>query len=565
MGLGGLGIVLLGLLATPASEAATNKLTVTKTADEEPDGCTKSDCSLREAIIRSNKTTDVETIVLGPGTHVLGIAGADENSATTGDLDIRRPVSIRGVVGGGTTVDQNASDRVFHVVGGTKGRLKLADMTVTGGNVAPADGGGILVGAGRSASLTRSAVAANTATHGGGISAAGGLSLTDSIVIGNTAANGKGGGISSEDTNLSLARSTIAGNTSTGSGTFGGGGIHFAGPGKLNIADSSIVTNTANVQGGGIRAIDLSSTTDPSTTVLVRRSTVKDNTSGTQGGGVYLGTQSTSADHLFRIAESTISGNEGADRGGGLFCACLTAAHLSHLTITENEADTDGNNGDARGGGIERGSGEMHILASIIAGNTDVGQTGHEDCGVSGNISLGSNVTTETDCFNPPLDTDVVAANAGFLGPLQNNGGLTETHTIADGSDAVDRHDGSGCGGTDQRGAPRPSPDDCDSGAYERTFCDGTLVNVVGTPGRDILEGTVGDDAILGLGGGDTIEGKAGHDAICGGGGNDRIDGDEGDDTLLGQGGDDRLDGGPDSDTCVGGPGDDRILNCEPA
>jgi len=65
-----------------------------------------------------------------------------------------------------------------------------------------------------------------------------------------------------------------------------------------------------------------------------------------------------------------------------------------------------------------------------------------------------------------------------MLGPLQNNGGPTQTQALLPGSPAVDAGNPNGCTDgsgnllkTDQRGAPRPDPEDtggCDIGAFEK-------------------------------------------------------------------------------------------------
>jgi hypothetical protein len=65
-----------------------------------------------------------------------------------------------------------------------------------------------------------------------------------------------------------------------------------------------------------------------------------------------------------------------------------------------------------------------------------------------------------------------------MLGPLQNNGGPTQTMALPSGSPAIDAGNPSGCTDgsghlltTDQRGYPRHDPEDtggCDMGAYER-------------------------------------------------------------------------------------------------
>jgi hypothetical protein len=65
-----------------------------------------------------------------------------------------------------------------------------------------------------------------------------------------------------------------------------------------------------------------------------------------------------------------------------------------------------------------------------------------------------------------------------MLGPLQNNGGPTQTMALPSGSPAIDAGNPTGCTDglghllkTDQRGFPRPDTEDtsgCDMGAYER-------------------------------------------------------------------------------------------------
>jgi hypothetical protein len=89
----------------------------------------------------------------------------------------------------------------------------------------------------------------------------------------------------------------------------------------------------------------------------------------------------------------------------------------------------------------------------------------------------GYNLSSDNTCnFNTQGDLNNTDP---LLGPLQNNGGPTQTQALLSGSPAIDA--GNLAGGcqdnkgnlltTDQRGQPRPDKEDsggCDIGAYER-------------------------------------------------------------------------------------------------
>jgi hypothetical protein len=90
--------------------------------------------------------------------------------------------------------------------------------------------------------------------------------------------------------------------------------------------------------------------------------------------------------------------------------------------------------------------------------------------------SNGYNLSSDGSCdFSGPGDLNNTDPK---LGPLQNNGGPTQTQALLPGSPAIDAGNPSGCTDnkgnllkTDQRGAPRPGKEDtsgCDMGAYER-------------------------------------------------------------------------------------------------
>lgn len=81
------------------------------------------------------------------------------------------------------------------------------------------------------------------------------------------------------------------------------------------------------------------------------------------------------------------------------------------------------------------------------------------------------------------VNDDITSASPA-LGPLQNNGGPTETHALLFGSPAVNAGD---CSGgtiiTDQRGVHRPMGTDCDIGSparllHVKSFCSFASIRV---------------------------------------------------------------------------------------
>ena len=248
----GAALFALFVLANPAISGSTT-LTVTKTADTN-DGACDADCSLREAIIQSNafSTDDID---VPAGTYKLTIRGRDEDLAATGDLDIRKGVTIRGEGARNTIIDGNGIDRVFHTpiqFPSTVFTVSIFGVKITGGAIPDSVGGGILHTArGSTLNLSDSTVSGNSALQGGGINSGGGQGFGETVRIfrstisGNTAPGGQGGGIQNTE-NLTLENTTVSGNRSR----FGGGIMQTSG--TLRITDSTIAFNTAQQPGGGI-------------------------------------------------------------------------------------------------------------------------------------------------------------------------------------------------------------------------------------------------------------------------------------------------------------------------
>ena len=193
-------------------------------------------------------------------------------------------------------------------------------------------------------------------------------------------------------------------------------------------------------------------------TLTINNSTVAGNGccggSGGSGGGI-------SNSGTLTINNSTVSGNSsiGFANGGGI---------LNRGTLTINNSTISGNT--ARyGGGIETYQASTATQNSIVANNSGGNCQGTM-------TSNGYNLSSDGSCnFN---GTGNLNNTDPKLGPLQNNGGPTQTQALLSGSPAIDAGNPSGCTDgngrllkTDQRGKPRPDKEDtggCDMGAYER-------------------------------------------------------------------------------------------------
>ena len=250
-------------------------------------------------------------------------------------------------------------------------------------------------------------------------------------------------GIILDSGSLTVIRSAVIENSAaSGPNSYGGGIWNF---GTLTISNSTVARNAATcgsscvaAWGGGI---------DNRGTAMINNSTISGNkasagcTTGefgcrAQGGGIH--NQGT-----LTISSSTISGNMVS------LPNCISRCGLGGGGISNFEATT--------------------IQNSIVANNS-VG-----NCEGSMN-SNGYNLSSDVYCnFSGPGDLNNTDPK---LGPLQNNGGPTQTQALLSGSPALDAGNPTGCKDgnghllkTDQRGAPRPDKEDtggCDMGAFER-------------------------------------------------------------------------------------------------
>jgi hypothetical protein len=272
----------------------------------------------------------------------------------------------------------------------------------------------------------------------------------------NGAGQEDGGGIYNCFGTLMVIDSIITGNKIRhGNGSFGyGAGIYNCPSSTLTLINTTISDNSAEVGGaicnGG--------------TLTIINSTFNGNVARQhRGGGIAnYGT--------LAITNSTFEGNSGGSSGlaggilnGGLFQSSGALA-INNSTLSGNAA------GEGRGGGIFNVKGSTVVLQNSIVAN-NAGGNCHGTM-----TSDGYNLSSDDSCsFNGTGDLNNTDPD---LGPLQSNGGPTQTMALLPGSPAIDSGNPDGCTDghghllkTDQRGEPRPDREDsgsCDRGAYER-------------------------------------------------------------------------------------------------
>jgi hypothetical protein len=262
------------------------------------------------------------------------------------------------------------------------------------------------------------------------------------------------GGVYSIFTVASGTTASISGLTVThGSVPFNDVGGGIANFGTLTVTDCTVTSNfTSYTPGGGIFNAGLLTVTDSTVsgnypsgivnrgTLTVTGSTLSGNVSGYGGGIVNTGTGT--------VTNSTISGNYagGHDNPGGGGIANFGTLTVTDSTISDNRALM------ASGGGILQSGGTISLRDTIIAGNQAIPGYGPDVYGLVN--SEGYNLIGNTQGGSGFDPSDLLNVNA-MLGPLQDNGGPTQTMALLAGSPALNAGDPAQLGVADQRGVAR--------------------------------------------------------------------------------------------------------------
>jgi hypothetical protein len=399
-------------------------LTVTNTRDDLNPG------SLRWAIDQANISYNYATIVFDPRLDGQTIW------LYSGELLIQNNMTIQGPGAGLLAISRYDSSnyrdfRVFDVEPFRGNNVTLSGLTIengvgVAGDPSGAQGGGGVLNSGN-LTISGCTITNNTATvgpyapyaYGGGISNRGTLTVSGCTLSGNNAAFG--GGIYNRGT-LTMSGCTLSGNHSTGAGG-GMANYHMA-----TLTNCTLNNNSAGGGGGGI--------VDPYGAMTVTNCTFSNNSAHLSGGALNISQSAT-------LINCTLSLNS-ATTGGGIWV------------------------NPARGGGV------LNLANTIVAGNT---------ASVSGPDVSGAVATADHDLVGDATGSSGIVNGSGGnivggnghpvinadLGPLQNNGGPTQTMAFLAGSPAIDQADNSKAPATDERGIKRldVSGETTDIGAFE--------------------------------------------------------------------------------------------------
>lgn len=112
-----------------------NTINVSLSGDPDPDGCTASSCSLREAVQLANVLPGMDRLVLPQGLFSVDRPALNEDDDAVGDLDITESLQIVGAGATLTTVQLDNPGRLFDVHDGAN--LTLRDLRMQSSHPGP--------------------------------------------------------------------------------------------------------------------------------------------------------------------------------------------------------------------------------------------------------------------------------------------------------------------------------------------------------------------------------------------------------------------------------------------
>lgn len=313
-------------------------------------------------------------------------------------------------------------------------------------------------------------IANSSASNGGGISVNDTYLSIDGTEFSANVADGRGGAINAFDGTVDIKNATFAENIAT-SGVGGaiaangnltieealfennialeGGAIALQVEGNSSIDRTTFFSNDANYYGGAIRL-------DGGQKLTVSNSTFYENTTDGKGGAVRVISTSPG---VFNLINSTVTQNEANSDGGGLSIATRGDVTVENSTVVNNRSGGVGGGID-----IQNFVKSPAIRRTIVAGNTSSFANPIPD--VRGDfVSGGRNLIQDRRGSRGYVGTDLPDGTDPGLATLADNGGGLLTAALLPGSAAINAGGTVASDALDQRGFSIVG--DRDIGAYE--------------------------------------------------------------------------------------------------
>ncbi len=382
-----------------------------------------------------------------------------------------------------TNVDSGGGAIFFSSVNNAEHRssLTLQDCSFTGNK--SGKGGAIFASSG-DLTMIGCSFTSNTGAGGGGAV----HHLTGTAIAGRCTFTGntgtQGGAVYHSTDDLTVSVTVFTGNKA------GTGGAIFKNLGRIDLSYCTFTLQTADSFGGGVYSSDAEA--------KIGYCTFADNFAGAGGGGgicvagAIPGGKGSAEVTCCTLARNRAGmGLTGPHAAGGAICVTSSTAKLTHFTLSQNVAN------DVGGGLMAGDFSHVTLLNSIIAGNTSGNGSANQDVCNSGALTLAGTSIIEVAVLNINDSSGGAGTVSGSgtllradakLGPLQDNGGVTQTMLPQPGSPAIDQAPTlSSIPYSDQRGLPRIIGAHADIGAVETN----TII-IVNTP-VDELNGLPSD------------------------------------------------------------------------
>jgi predicted outer membrane repeat protein len=303
---------------------------------------------------------------------VIAIAAGSYSASVT----LNKPVSLVGAGRDATMLNALPNQRVITVSGAMDASVRIANLTVSGGNTPNDSGGGIWLASAARPTMEGIAVRNSTALNGGGIAIEGAAAfeIRDGLIENNVSRSNGGAIYTSWDGAVRLINTQVISNIgSEGGGVYAlgdielidstfvrnrtagfanGGGVYSGlGTGSITSTRTAFIENTARNSGAAIYATYK--------LVTIEGSRFLSNTAGANGGAIHTFADVTISDSRFEgntssngggvftnasvfATDSLFIGNRAGQAGG------VRAAEAAHLERCRFEANWT----QSRGGGV---------------------------------------------------------------------------------------------------------------------------------------------------------------------------------------------------------------------